>query len=471
MVLNVMAPERPKPRVAGARRILHPTTGEVLDRGIVLWFPRPNSFTGEDVAELQLHGGRAVVASALAALAEVPGLRLAEPGEFARRAFDNGKIDLAEAEGLADLIDAETEGQRRQALRQANGALSSLYEGWRRTLIDAMALTEAAIDFSDEGDVGDRSMQQARGMVETLLPAIRHHLDDGRRGEILRDGFHVVLAGAPNVGKSSLLNALARREAAIVSEEAGTTRDVIEVRLDLGGVPVVVSDTAGIRDASGAVEREGIRRTLARAREADLVIWLTDPDDPQHTPPEDLREVADRTLLVLNKADLLVPKPAAEAGGQLPLAFNGEGGPSPAGVPVAATPGSAEPAPDCPGGSKAGRDSSVGNVQGGVLLPDDMLGVSAQTGAGIGELVKRIGGIATERVGDVEEPAITQVRHRLAIEATVAALETFLREPAYQMELRAEDLRAAVTALGRITGRIDVEDVLDQVFARFCIGK
>lgn len=471
-VLNVMAPERPKPRVAGGRRIVHPTTGAVLDRGIVLWFPKPNSFTGEDVAELQLHGGRAVVASVLAALAEVPGLRLAEPGEFARRAFDNGKIDLAEAEGLADLIDAETEGQRRQALRQASGALSSLYEGWRRTLIDAMALTEAAIDFSDEGDVGDRSMLQARGMVETLLPAIQRHLDDGRRGEILRDGLHVVLAGAPNVGKSSLLNALARREAAIVSEEAGTTRDVIEVRLDLDGVPVIVSDTAGIRDASGAVEREGIRRTLARARAADLVIWLTDPEDPQHTPPEDLREVADRTLLVLNKADLLVPKPAVEAGAgeQLPLAFNGEGGASSAGVSVVAVPGSDAGSADCP---EAGRDSSVGNpnTSAGVLLPDDMLAISTKTGAGIGELVKRIGGIATERVGDVEEPAITQVRHRLAIEATLAVLETFLREPAYQMELRAEDLRAAVTALGRITGRVAVEDVLDQVFARFCIGK
>lgn len=413
-VLNDMAPERPKPRMAGGRRIVHPTTGEVLDRGIVLWFPKPNSFTGEDVAELQLHGGRAVVAAVLGALGEIPGLRLAAPGEFARRAFDNGKIDLAQAEGLADLIDAETEGQRRQALRQAGGALSSLTEGWRQTLIDAMALTESAIDFSDEGDVGDRAFEQARGMVETLLPAIRHHLDDGHRGEILRDGFHVVLAGAPNVGKSSLLNALARRDAAIVSNEAGTTRDVIEVRLDLSGIPVIVSDTAGIHEATGTVEQEGIRRTLARAHQADLVIWLTDPEDPQHTPPEALRSLADRTLLVLNKADLLAPN--------LPM-------------------------------------------------PDDMIAISVKTGVGVAALVQRIGGIASERVGNLEEPAITQARHRTAVETTARCLETFLREPAYQLELRAEDLRAAVSALGRVTGRVDVEDVLDQVFARFCIGK
>jgi tRNA modification GTPase len=456
MVLNVMTPPRPKPRVAGGRRIVHPTTGELLDRGIVLWFPKPNSFTGEDVAELQLHGGRAVVAAVLSALGEVPGLRLAEAGEFARRAFDNGKIDLAQAEGLADLIDAETEGQRRQALRQASGALSSLYEGWRRSLIDAMALTESAIDFSDEGDVGDRAFAQARGMVETLLPAIRHHLDDQHRGEILRDGFHVVLAGAPNVGKSSLFNALARREAAIVSDEAGTTRDVIEVRLDLGGVPVIVSDTAGLREAGGVVEAEGIRRTLQRAGEADLVIWLTDPGDPQHTPPEPLRGLADRTLLVLNKADLLATDggdPSAAAASQLALAL-GDGAVRGAEGLEAADGGERSDGP--------GID---------LVLPDDMLAISALTGAGIGELIQRLSGIATERIGNLEEPAITQARHRAAVETVAGCLATFLAQPAHQVEMRAEDLRSAIAALGRITGRVDVEDVLDQVFARFCIGK
>lgn len=448
MVLNVMTPPRPKPRTAGGRRIVHPRTGEALDRGIVLWFPGPNSFTGEDVAELQLHGGRAVVTAVLSALAEVPGVRMAQPGEFARRAFDNGKIDLAEAEGLADLIDAETEGQRRQALRQASGVLSSLYESWRTALIDASALTEAAIDFSDEGDVGTQSFEQARGIVTTLLAAMRHHLNDGRRGEILREGFHVVLAGAPNVGKSSLLNALARRDAAIVSEEAGTTRDVIEVRLDLGGLPVIVSDTAGIRQAEGAVEREGIRRTIARAREADLLIWLSDAGDPQAAPPEELRQLAERTLPVLNKVDLLAGRagPAGDAGdaaGQLALGLGSEQA-----IGVTAAKGGGE-----------------------VLLPDDMLAISARTGAGISDLVARIGGIAAERIGAGEEPAITQVRHRTSIETSVRCLVSFLEGPSHQLELRAEDLRAAVAALGRITGRVDVEDVLDQVFARFCLGK
>lgn len=420
LVLNVMAQPRPKPRAAGGRRILHPKTGEVLDRGIVLWFPGPNSFTGEDVAELQLHGGRAVVAAVLAALGEVPGLRAAEPGEFARRAFEAGKIDLAQAEGLADLIDAETEGQRRQALRQASGALSALYDSWRSSLIEASALVEAAIDFSDEGDVGERAFNQAQAVAETLLAAIRHHLDDGHRGEIMRDGFHVVLAGAPNVGKSSLLNALARRDAAIVSEEAGTTRDVIEVRLDLNGVPVVLSDTAGLREADGPVEREGMRRTIARARAADLVLWVTDAHEPQAPPPDELRELADRTLLVLNKIDLLEPKPTTAAE---------------------------------------------------VLLPDDMLALSVKTGSGMGALVARLGLIASERAGTGEEPAITQVRHRQLIAACAGHLETFLRESPLQVEVRAEDLRASVAALGRITGRVDVEDVLDQVFGRFCIGK
>ena len=217
---------------------------------------------------------------------------MAEPGEFARRAFENGKIDLTQAEAIADLVDAETQAQARQALRQAGGALARLYEGWRDELIEAQALMEAAIDFSDEGDVGDRTASEARARVEALAERIRHHLDDGHRGEILRDGFHVVIAGPPNVGKSSLLNAMARREAAIVSEEAGTTRDVIEVRMDLGGLPVVLSDTAGIRETEGKIEREGIRRTLDRARDADLVLWLMDATDPRSDLPPILPRTA-----------------------------------------------------------------------------------------------------------------------------------------------------------------------------------
>ncbi len=270
-----MAPPDVLDRRAGLRRIVHPVTGTVLDHALVLYFARPRSETGEDVAEFQVHGGRAVVRAVLEALALVPGCRLAEPGEFARRAFANGKLDLVEIEALADLVDAETEAQRRLALR-SGGALSTLYEGWRTQLIEVAALTEAAIDFADEGDVGTRSIVVARERARPLLSAIRAHLDDGHRGEILRDGFRVAILGAPNAGKSSLLNALARREAAIVSEEAGTTRDVIEVRLDLGGLPVIVSDTAGLREAGGAIEREGVRRSLKAAEDAQLVLWLTE---------------------------------------------------------------------------------------------------------------------------------------------------------------------------------------------------
>lgn len=416
MVLNVMAPKRPKVRTAAFRKILHPTTGALLDQGLVIWFPEPRSFTGEDVVEFHLHGSVAVVRAVLAGLALIPQCRQAEPGEFARRAFDNGKIDLTQAEGLADLIDAETEGQRRQALRQSQGVLSDLYESWRQALIEAAALVEASLDFSDEGDVAADAFSQGRTIIQDLARHLGRHLADQNRGEILRSGFQVVLAGPPNVGKSSLLNALAKRDAAIVSEEAGTTRDVIEVRLDLGGLPVVVSDTAGIRQAQAAVEQEGIRRSVVRAGEADLVIWLTDIDAPEPLLPKELLEVADRTLLVVNKIDL------AEGDGQL-------------------------------------------------VLPDDMILVSVKTGAGLDVLTDRLAAIVKDRIAPADAPALTQDRHRKLLEDARANLDAFLAGNPNQVELRAEDLRRAAMAIGRITGRIDVEDVLDQVFGRFCIGK
>lgn len=415
-VLSLMASPRPKPRIAAGRKVVHPSTGELLDRGVILWFPAPKSFTGEDVAELQLHGSIAVVRAVLGALAVIPGCRPAEPGEFARRAFDNGKIDLAQAEGLADLIDAETEAQRRQAVRQAGGTLSSLYESWRASLIEATALVESAIDFSDEGDIAFDAFASGHAVIQSLVPSIRHHLADGHRGEILRSGFRVVLAGPPNVGKSSLLNALARRDAAIVSEEAGTTRDVIEVHLDLAGLPVIVSDTAGIRETGASIEREGIRRSLASAADADLIVWLTDIHAPEPLLPDEIRQAADRTLLVLNKTDLAI------------------GAPQP-------------------------------------TLPDDMIAISVKTGAGLDLLTTRIGAIAAARIGNPDEPAITQDRHRQLVTSCVTELEAFLDGDANQVELRAEELRRAASALGRITGRIDVEDVLDAVFSRFCIGK
>ena len=416
MAVNVMAPKRPRARAAEFRKIIHPTTGETLDQGLVIWFPAPGSFTGEDVVEFHLHGSVAVVRAVLAGLALIPGFRQAEPGEFARRAFDNGKIDLTQAEGLADLIDAETEAQRKQALRQSRGKLADLYESWRSSLIDAAALVEASLDFTDEADVAADAFAQGRTIIEDLARRLDRHLADGNRGEILRSGFQVVLAGPPNVGKSSLLNALARRDAAIVSAEAGTTRDVIEVRLDLGGLPVIVSDTAGIRETDAAVEQEGIRRSVVRASEADLVIWLTDIDAPEPLLPKELLQLAERTLLVVNKVDLAV-------------------------------------------------------VQGQLVLPDDMIAVSVKTGDGLDSLTDRLAAIVKDRIAPGDVPALTQHRHRTMVEDDADSLRAFLAGDANQVELRAEDLRRAAVSVGRITGRIDVEDVLDQVFGRFCIGK
>ena len=412
-VLERMAGGRPAPRTAALRRVRDPSSGEVLDGGLVLWFPAPNSETGEDMAELQVHGGRAVVAGVLAAAGKIQGCRLAEPGEFARRAFENGKLDLTGVEGLADLIDAETAAQRRQALRQADGALAALYGGWRKRLIEAMALLEAAIDFSDEGDVARDAEAMSRAEILTLRDAIARHLDDGHRGELVRDGFQVVLAGAPNSGKSSLLNALARRDVAIVSEEAGTTRDIIEVKLDLEGLPIVVSDTAGIREASGKVEQEGIRRALQRARQADLVVWLVDATAGESAPPDTSMAVV--KLVVLSKADLV----------------------------------DAAKLPKFP----------------------DAIAVSAKTGQGIDELTRQLAAAARARIGDAEAPALTQARHRQRLEQCLASLRAALDQPAGATELGAEDLRRAADALRRLTGVVDVEDVLDQIFGRFCIGK
>ena len=420
VVVERMAAPLPKPRFAAFRTIKHPASGEVLDQALVLWFPAPKSETGEDMAELQVHGGRAVVAGVLGAIGSIAGCRLAEPGEFARRAFENGRLDLTGVEGLADLIDAETAAQRRQALRQADGALARLYGGWRSDLIEALALLEAAIDFSDEGDVARDAEAMSRDRAAELRDAIARHLDDGHRGELVREGFQVVLAGAPNAGKSSLLNALARRDVAIVSDEAGTTRDVIEVKLDLEGLPVVVSDTAGIREAAGKVEQEGIRRALQRAEQADLVVWLVDASDADaaRAPPARRQDREGRgvgTLVVLSKSDL----------------------------------------------TDAARQPPVTGA----------LRVSVMTGEGIDALTGLLADAARSRIGSDEAPALTQARHRQHLEAGLGSLCAALAQPAGATELGAEDLRRAADALGRVTGAVDVEDVLDAVFGRFCIGK
>ena len=366
-------------RRATYQRFQHPRSGEVLDRGLAIWFPAPNSFSGEDMAEFHVHGGRAVVQAMVEAIAATADCRPAEPGEFSRRAFDNGRIDLAEAEGLADLIDAETEAQRRQALRQAEGQLSLVYEGWRDRIIATCALVEAAIDFSDEGDVGDQTIAEAEKAGEALRLELNAHLQDNRRGEIIRDGFRIVLAGRPNVGKSSLLNKLLQREAAIVSPEAGTTRDVIEARLDLGGFPVVVFDTAGIRTSESPVEQEGVKRAISQARVADLVVVLRDAVHPEGV-PELVQDWGDVPVLhVWTKSDLMANT----------------------------------------------RDmASTG--------PDDCLAISSKTGAGLDELVRRLTDIVRERIGATEEPAITQARHRRHLEDAVGHLAAFCEEKALE---------------------------------------
>ncbi|MGE0766988.1 MAG: tRNA uridine-5-carboxymethylaminomethyl(34) synthesis GTPase MnmE [Hyphomicrobiaceae bacterium] len=417
-VLERMAAPCPPPRRAAFRKIVHPATGELLDAALVLFFAGPTSETGEDIAELQLHGSPAVVRSVFRALEAISGCRLAEPGEFARRAFLNGKIDLTAAEGLADLIDAETDAQRRQALAQAGGAFARLCDGWRRRMVEARALTEAAIDFSDESDVAADALLEARGIAAALLEEIEQARSSAHQGEIVRDGFRIVLAGAPNVGKSSLMNVLARRDVAIVSAEPGTTRDIIEVRLDLGGYAVFVADTAGLRADGGAIEQEGMRRTRARARDADLIVWLVDIQAPVWPAPD---LMAGAILYVVNKCDLTgfsLPRPP------------------------------------------------IGTA------PETLVPVSALTGEGISALVARFEAELESRFSGAVAGALpTQERHRRALSLCTASLADSLDPTQTEPELVAEDLRIAADALGRITGRIDAEDVLGEIFGRFCIGK
>lgn len=405
----------PAARVATLTTFVDPQNEQALDRGLLLWFPAPASFTGEDMAEMHVHGGRAVLEAVFQVLTRFRGVREAEPGEFTRRAFENGKLDLTTAEGLADLIEAETEVQRRQAFRQSNGELQRLYDGWRATLLKALASMEAELDFSDEEDVPVEVTETARLVVMELHRALSRHLADKRRGEILRDGICVVIAGPPNAGKSSLMNALVRRDVAIVSAEAGTTRDVIEAHLDLGGLPVILMDTAGIREAEGAIEQEGVRRTIDRARNADVILWLRDGSAKNAPGPETIAiEQQQREPLVIeihNKCDLAT-------------------------VPQSS----------------------------GIRL-------SAKTGDGLDTLITCLTKAAQNIVGSNESVGITRARHRHELQICLAALDRFLTGDFAALELRAEDLRHAASAIGRLTGRIDVEEVLNLIFAEFCIGK
>jgi len=422
----------PRPRFAEVARLRHPVTGEVLDDGLVVWFAAPASFTGEDVAELHVHGGPAVVDGVLAALGLCGGggekgggvgLRLAEAGEFTRRAFENGKLDLTQVEGLADLIEAETEAQKRQALRQSEGELGALYDGWRTELVRALAHFEAELDFSEE-DLPDHLHQAVVERVRRLQADLQSHMADGRRGERLRDGVRLAIIGPPNAGKSSLMNALAQREAAIVSDVAGTTRDVVEVHLNVAGYPVLVGDTAGLRESGDAIEQEGVRRARRWAGGADLQLALFDGECLPDLDSGTRALLNGNTLVVINKSDRV---PAGGAMGKIPDQIDG--------YPVIA--------------------------------------LSVRTGAGLDLVLAQLGDwVAARCRGTGEGPAPTRARHRAALQRTTDALQRFLqRDAGLGSELEAEDLRLAARELGRITGRVNVEDLLDVIFRDFCIGK
>jgi tRNA modification GTPase len=419
-VLACLAGKMPAPRMATHVTLRDPHQ-QPIDEAVVLWFPAPGSVTGEDVAELHVHGGRAVLAALFAVLSGFDCVRAAEPGEFTRRAFENGKLDLTEAEGLDDLIHADTDRQRRQALRQLKGLLGDKARRWREQIIEASALIEAGLDFSDEADVPAELLAPALAKIETLLAEIDEVLAAQARSERLREGLVVAIAGPPNVGKSTLINQLARREVAIVSPYAGTTRDIIEVQLDLDGYPVTVIDTAGIRETKDPVEQEGVRRARARAAEADLVLWMNDPQ--QESIPEQCSAPVWR---VRNKVDL--------------------GGPGP------------------------GAGQSKEHV--GALRSDNIaFGISASRGDGIDELIGAIVAFAKDYLGTGEGALIGRERQRKLLEQVAASLRHSMASASDGEELAAEDLRAASYSLGRLLGRVDVDDILDVIFRQFCIGK
>ncbi len=411
MAVERLCGQLPTPRLAQFAT-LRDLDGSAIDESVTLWFPGPHSATGEDVAEFHVHGGRAVIAAMFDALGAIDGLRPAEPGEFTRRAFENGKLDLTEAEGLDDLIHADTDRQRRQALRHLKGLLGAKAETWRQQIIEASALIEAGIDFSDEGDVSEELVGPALKKIAALKSEIEETLISSVQSERLREGLTVAIAGPPNAGKSTLLNRLARREAAIVSPHAGTTRDVIEVHLDLDGYPVTVIDTAGVRDTHDPVEQEGVRRARERARTSDLVLWLVDANDKSATLPE-IEDDHAPVWIVRNKVDLA-------------------------------------------------NDGNAARAQ---------FDISASRGDRVSELIAALVSYAQDYFGSGEMALVSRARHRTLLRETVEALDRAGRSADMGDELLAEELRIAIHSLGRLTGRVDVEDILDVIFREFCIGK
>lgn len=403
----------PKPRELVLRAIRDPSSGEELDKAMVAWLPAPRSFTGEDCAEFHLHGSRAVVSAVMSALVKHPQARPAVPGEFTRRAFLNGKMDLIEVEGLADLLEARTANQRRQAFRQMSGQASSVFESWRHQLLLIRADIEAVVDFVDEAGVAEEAAPGIDARIGALVTEMTAVLERSATAEMVRDGVRVVLAGLPNTGKSSLLNALARREAAIVSPIPGTTRDAIEVSLDIHGVPVTLTDTAGLRsEASDDVESEGIRRSRAHVAAADVVIWVWSQDIPGSGSCGDIRPA----LLVENKMDL---------------------------------------------GSGLSRNNN----------DEPVLRVSTRTGDGIDCLIEHLSALLQRRFGDMESSLLVSNRQTTAARRSIRHLNDALAASPDRLELKAEEVRRASEEIGRLTGKVDVEEWLGQIFSRFCIGK
>jgi len=411
--VRLLAGRLPEPRRMSRAALRDPVSGDVLDEALIVVFPGPASFTGEDVAELHIHGGRAVTAAVAAALGAMRGVRPAEPGEFSRRAFLNDKLDLSAAEGILDLVDAETDAQRRQALRQVDGGLARRIEGWRGSLIRSMARLEAWIDFPEE-ELPNSVIRQIEDDLSSLASELREELGRSRRAERLREGLCMTILGPPNAGKSSLLNWLSKRDVAIVSTTAGTTRDVLDVHLDLSGYPVTVSDTAGLRKTGDSIEAEGVRRALRRAADADMKILMVDATEGADARAVMLERIDADTVAVMNKIDLDATPP-----------------------------------------------------------PSPWLGISLVTGAGMQALMDQLTNMAADRLDVGSVPVLTRERHRVAVADAVDAIDR-AREglaEAAPLEFPAEDLRLAARALGRVSGRVDVEDLLDAIFAEFCLGK
>lgn len=408
VALKQMSGVVPEPRSLAYRKIRHPLSSDILDAGLVVWLPGPATVTGEDMAEFHLHGSPAIVSSILSALAGLDGFKLADAGEFTRRAFANDKLDLVEVEGLADLLAAESEPQRRLAMRQFLGEASSVYERWRFDLIEALAMVEASIDFVDEGDVAEQARHLVIPRVERLIAELDDALQRARGAGLVRAGLKVVIAGPPNVGKSSFLNWLAARDVAIVSPIAGTTRDVVEARMSIAGFPIVLSDTAGIRNAQDEIERIGIVKAKAEISDADILVWVDAVDVISEVLPDRRPDIR-----VLNKVD----------------------------------------------------------ISESIQTRNDVFAVSLKAGTGLEKLSLAIQQTITSRASMAEDAVVVRERHKAAVEQSIRLLNDVKNLNEMPLELMAEKMRGAAHALATITGRIDVEDLLGQIFSEFCIGK